>query len=445
MKTPCRLVFLVYVATLCVGGLLSPRAEGQTLSCQSPNYIEWPAANPVWKFCWVAPPNSSGVDGSGIELREVYYRNKLVLARAHIPVLNVKYDAGGCGGTDLSYRDWLDSYKAFEANNVLSSGYAEPTVPPRTVCDHPGYDAGSFSGVAVEKLADRLTLTTQLQAGWYRYIHQWNFYLDGRIEPRMYFTAVDNYCTPKPHHHNAYWRFDFDLAGAGNDLIEEQNSGTSSPLALGETTDLKATGRTWRVRDTGTGDTVELIPGTNDGLADAFAVADAWALAWHSTELDDGGATSGTDGDKEHISNYLNGEPIADGTRDTVLWYRSGTYHNGDSAACDATGPTLKVTVSGTSPPPSAPPAAPSNLTATKVASRQIKLTWTDNSNNEDGFKIERSSGSGGAFTQIATVGTNATSYTNTGLKRSRTYCYRTRAYNGSGNSAYSNPYCAGT
>jgi hypothetical protein len=42
-----------------------------------------------------------------------------------------------------------------------------------------------------------------------------------------------------------------------------------------------------------------------------------------------------------------------------------------------------------------APPAAPTNLVATAVSSSQINLTWTDNSNNETGFKIERCIGSG--------------------------------------------------
>lgn len=86
-----------------------------------------------------------------------------------------------------------------------------------------------------------------------------------------------------------------------------------------------------------------------------------------------------------------------------------------------------------------APPAAPSNLTASAVSSSQINLAWIDNSNNEDGFKIERSKKPKGKFKQIATVGANITTYTNTGLKRRKTYYYRIRAYNTDGNSQYSN------
>ena len=83
------------------------------------------------------------------------------------------------------------------------------------------------------------------------------------------------------------------------------------------------------------------------------------------------------------------------------------------------------------------PPAAPTALSAT-IAKTKVTLTWTDNAGTESGFKIERSS-DGQTFTQIATVGANVTSYTNTGLKKRRTYYYRVRAYNAAGNSGYSN------
>ena len=60
------------------------------------------------------------------------------------------------------------------------------------------------------------------------------------------------------------------------------------------------------------------------------------------------------------------------------------------------------------------PPNAPSGLSASAVSSSQIDLVWTDNSNNESGFKIERKTGAGGAWGQIDTVGANVTTYNNT-------------------------------
>jgi Glycoside hydrolase family 44/PKD domain/Fibronectin type III domain len=91
-------------------------------------------------------------------------------------------------------------------------------------------------------------------------------------------------------------------------------------------------------------------------------------------------------------------------------------------------------------------PAAPSNLTAIALSKSQIALKWTDNSSNENGFKIERCAGATCAnFSQIASVGANVTSYSNTGLKRNTTYRYRVRAYNAVGYSAYSGVASANT
>jgi murein tripeptide amidase MpaA len=85
-------------------------------------------------------------------------------------------------------------------------------------------------------------------------------------------------------------------------------------------------------------------------------------------------------------------------------------------------------------------PAAPTSLVAVAVSRSQINLTWTDNSNNETGFRIERCKGSTCTnFALVATVGTNVTSYSNTGLTANTAYRYRIYAYNASGNSAYSN------
>ncbi len=90
------------------------------------------------------------------------------------------------------------------------------------------------------------------------------------------------------------------------------------------------------------------------------------------------------------------------------------------------------------------PPNAPSNLIANTISSSQINLTWQDNSSDETGFKIERKTGTG-SYSQIATVGANVTSYSNSGLSTGTTYYYRVRAYNAAGNSNYSNEVSATT
>ncbi len=86
------------------------------------------------------------------------------------------------------------------------------------------------------------------------------------------------------------------------------------------------------------------------------------------------------------------------------------------------------------------PPAALANLATAAVLSSQINLSWIDSDGTEQGFKIERCTGAGCSdFAQIATVGANVTSYSNTGLTASTSYSYRVRAYNAAGDSPYSN------
>lgn len=84
------------------------------------------------------------------------------------------------------------------------------------------------------------------------------------------------------------------------------------------------------------------------------------------------------------------------------------------------------------------PPSAPSSMIATAVSGSQINLSWTDNSNNETGFYLERSIGSSNSWNQIAMLGANVTSYSSTGLQAGTTYNYRIRAYNNLGISTYS-------
>ena len=87
----------------------------------------------------------------------------------------------------------------------------------------------------------------------------------------------------------------------------------------------------------------------------------------------------------------------------------------------------------------------PGSLTAQALSSSQVLLTWTDNSATETGFKIERSPLTDTNFTEIATVGANITSFTDSGLNEATKYWYRVRAYNAYTTSAYSNEKSATT
>jgi FtsP/CotA-like multicopper oxidase with cupredoxin domain len=81
-------------------------------------------------------------------------------------------------------------------------------------------------------------------------------------------------------------------------------------------------------------------------------------------------------------------------------------------------------------------PAAPSSLTAALQAGPQISLSWRDNANNETGFQIQRSE-NGGAFTTLATVGANVTTYVDATIATGRSYRYSVAAVNGPALSAY--------
>jgi List-Bact-rpt repeat protein len=75
----------------------------------------------------------------------------------------------------------------------------------------------------------------------------------------------------------------------------------------------------------------------------------------------------------------------------------------------------------------------------------QLQLSWVDNSTDETGFHVERKTGTTGTYAQIASVGANVTSYTDSTLMDLTTYCYRVNAFNSYGTSPYSPEACAST
>jgi plastocyanin len=84
-------------------------------------------------------------------------------------------------------------------------------------------------------------------------------------------------------------------------------------------------------------------------------------------------------------------------------------------------------------------PAAPTALLAQTLTASEIILAWTDNANNETGYRIERKP-LGGSFAEIGTAPADATGFTDPGLAEATFFTYRVRAEGSGGTfSAFSN------
>lgn len=369
------------VALAAVGVLAAvPKLSAQ---CTGVNHITWPAVNPVWDFCWVRPRDSQPGNGSGIELVDVKYNGTLILARAHLPILNVKYTNVNnpfCGGANYCYRDWLDSEQDFQcapcqdatgaAISCASSSAVQctgTTTSVATVCESCSIppdgceDIGVFSGVAVENLGTSLKLTSQCDAGWYRYIPVWEFFADGKIEARFVATSIDATCVAYDHEHHAYFRFDFDVNGnAGNYVDEVLAANTLQRVTIERNFEDTSPARSkWRVGGPGSPYVVEVTRNAGDGGAGdppgvpngtGFAGADGWVLRYNVNEISD---YQNLQICKANLNAFDNDQSV--NGADVVLWVRAGGLHDGEAggeaAHCATVGPTIRVL-------PSSPPVA---------------------------------------------------------------------------------------
>ena len=78
-------------------------------------------------------------------------------------------------------------------------------------------------------------------------------------------------------------------------------------------------------------------------------------------------------------------------------------------------------------------PNAPTGVVPTVTGSTTVELAWTDASDNETGFKVERDEAGAGTFPFSTILPANSTSYSDTGLTPNTLYSYRVTAFNGSG------------
>jgi hypothetical protein len=91
-------------------------------------------------------------------------------------------------------------------------------------------------------------------------------------------------------------------------------------------------------------------------------------------------------------------------------------------------------------------PTAPTGLAATTVSGTQVNLAWTDASDNETTFRIERCTGAACSdFAEIASVAAGVVTYNDLTVAAESDYRYRVRARNAVGNSGYTTIAAAGT
>jgi fibronectin type 3 domain-containing protein len=86
------------------------------------------------------------------------------------------------------------------------------------------------------------------------------------------------------------------------------------------------------------------------------------------------------------------------------------------------------------------PPAAPQNLKVASQTTSSVILTWTDCSENEDGFRIEQTQGDGKTWGRSATTGPNTQAAEVTGLASGQKYDFRVFAFNSAGDSLPAGP-----
>ena len=89
-------------------------------------------------------------------------------------------------------------------------------------------------------------------------------------------------------------------------------------------------------------------------------------------------------------------------------------------------------------------PAAASNVAATTPCCWTTRVTWTDNSTTESGFRVEIASSTTGPWTSAGTVAASVTAFNGPPLAVEALTCFRVVAFNAYANGAASNTSCVG-
>lgn len=303
-------------------------------------YVRRHGDEELWSMTITRPSVSSGNWGSGIDLTNIRYKGVPLISQIHVPILNVLYDQNACG----PYRDWQWAENSFSAEGEdVAPGIRKCTSAPQTIMESHN-DTGNFLGVAIWEEPTKVTLVSELSAGWYRYISKFEFHDDGTLKPIFGFSAVSNSCVCKKHTHHAYWRMDFNLIDGDHDVFEASQDGQSWETIVEEKKFKKNDPyKYFRVRHQNLNQGYRINPGRDDGVADDYGKGDVWAVHYATNEIEDRAVYTNT---SANLDAFVNGEST-NGTH-LVVWYGAHYMHDehgseNDEEHSHAFGPTMQL------------------------------------------------------------------------------------------------------
>ncbi len=360
-----------------------------------------------WTFTYEVSGNVDGLSLKGVQFQGIPLINKI-----SVPVVRVFYDNNACG----PFADRLGQNLA----PIPWAGNATIAQREFTLNGRQWYEIG-----------------IRPQIGNYDMYQVYYLSADGILDAHIFSKGLA--CVVN-HVHYPNWRVDFDIIDSGNDRIQQNTvAGYQTKLIEFNANATEAINHGWRVRDSVTGNFVDVLPGFTDFTIPNETTQPETSYAGNTVfgRLFRGSEDTGwTYGPNTQVP-YNNGESIDNA--DIVLWYEGYLPHLAaeGSSLWHSTG--IRLAVNGGSPD-TTPPTAPTALTVTAAGGSQITLSWTASTDNigVTSYRVERCQGAGcSSFSQIATpVGTT---YPDTGLQALTSYSYRVRATDAAGNlSGYS-------
>ncbi len=352
-----RTVFATsWVALLVLSGMgmVAPAAtddDHPVEACSQPYHV----SGAGWDFCW----QQDDVRAQGIEINRAFFGGESVVWKMGVPFTLTKYETTQFG----PFKDTLGAPAGGVPGYGRGAMELEPSECPRF-----------FGGQA--QLLNNGRLCVESRGGpqpavavWgrydvynYQFLQGWTFDARGHITPMLgmgghLYDGSNVGAHGHNHNHHIYWRIDFDVAGAGDDVFQQFQrvtggvQGSGQIVALGSCESKGAVAATgwcevpvesqlqrnvqlqnkWRVKDAletnsqGRHKSYEFAL-HSDQVADAFSTFDAMAVQYQgdTRELGYEVPTTPTTGDSA-LNNYMLPPGVVD---DPVVWAAMHVYHD---------------------------------------------------------------------------------------------------------------------